>query len=107
MSFPVMYRKNDVSPGTAIAWGTTQIGSAQATQVIPNVPAALGFVIKAHPSNTGTVWCGGSADGFYVAINNGYPLLAGQELPIGLGNPALLYAAATTAGNALCWLAVR
>ena len=67
---------------------------------LPNFPLKSGASLVADDKNVGTVWIGGSD----VADGNGYPLLAGESVPVSMQNLNLLYTIGT-AGDKLYYIA--
>lgn len=61
------------------------------------------FVIKAHPSNTGVIYVGNDGAGD-VTSSNGFPLSAGDALPMALGNLSELWFDAAENGDVACWI---
>lgn len=51
-----------------------------------------GIVLKADSNNSGTIWVGGTAG---VAVNSGFPLEAGESLPITINNVNKLFVIGT------------
>lgn len=64
--------------------------------------AGSSWAIKAHPDNTDTVWVGNVAG--TVARTSGYPLNAGEALPIEIVNLNMLHFDADVSGEKLCWI---
>jgi hypothetical protein len=59
-----------------------------------------GVILKAHPSNAGAIWVGISG----VSSSNGFPLDAGQIIPVQVLNLNELYFNASNSGDKICWI---
>jgi hypothetical protein len=71
----------------------------------PDTYSENGFMAKAHPDNTDTVWVGnnGSSD---VSSTGGYPLNTGESVPVGVTNLNEAWFDADVNGEKICWLKI-
>lgn len=73
--------------------------ATQFTSVVVNVVA-----IKAHPSNTSTVWIGDTGAGV-VTVTTGFPLNPGETIVIAVdGNLDKLYGIASVDAEKVTWI---
>lgn len=88
--------------GSRFYTGHKAISNVTPTQVVASMAdnPIQGARIRAHPANTDTIWVGPTG----VTAANGYPLAAGQELPIGVTDAGIIYALAAVNNEVLCWI---
>lgn len=67
-------------------------------------PAVYAVAVKAHPSNSDTVWVGNDTGD--VAATNGFPLNPGEGVVV-QGDLSQYWFDADVSGEKICWLVVE
>lgn len=60
--------------------------------------------LKAHPSNTGIIWVGNTAND--VDNTNGFPLEPGETIVVRVGNLTEVYFDTSVSGERVCWIQI-
>ncbi len=76
-----------------------QTATASAVALPGNV-LKNGVIVQALSTNTGTIYVGGSG----VTAGNGYPLAAGQQVPLNVANTNLIYMLGTNTSDKIAWI---
>ena len=87
-----------VSP-TSIVSGKTTVTTAGTRVQLPT-NTAVGIVIKALTSNTGTIYVGSSL----VSASIGFQLLAGDTVSVDISNTNVLWIDSSVSGEGVTWL---
>lgn len=82
---------------TVVTAGTAVPGTA--------TPGAIAVALKAHPSNTGSIWLGNDGAGD-VASSNGFPLDPGEGIIL-QGDLAQYFIDAAVSGEKVCYMVVQ
>jgi hypothetical protein len=94
------------TPSTMVAGAESVIGGAVSYALNGGLASNIdgGLKLKAHPSNTGMIYIFNVA-GVTVANfkTSGYPLSAGEELYIEIGDLSSVFIGAEEAGNTIAW----
>lgn len=88
-----------LNPATTLVHGAGTAGTAVA-QLESSGRDLIQVSIRAMPSNSGTVYVGGSG----VTTSDGWPLLAGESIDIGIDNTDSIYLIASAASQLYRWL---
>lgn len=88
-----MARSGQITVTTA---GTAVQGTSRKSHLV---------ALKAHPDNADTVWVGND-DAGDVTSSNGFPLDAGENVIVEVGNLNDLWFDADSNGDKACWLAL-
>lgn len=71
----------------------------------PNVEGSR-FALKAHPTNTGSIWMGNDVNNT-VSATTGFPLDPGESIEVFARNLNVLHFDAGVSGEMLCWYRVE
>lgn len=91
-----------VSPASSLKHGraTVTVGGTRVRVVPDTEPANLAVLLVANPTNTSTLYLGGSA----VTSSDGVPMPAGASVTLDLSVVGQLWAVGASAGDWIAWL---
>lgn len=93
---------SQANPGTVGSGTTTVSAASTATQLTATPSIARVLLLHALSANGADVWIGASG----MAVEDGFPLAAGDDLRLELVNPSTLYFTSTDDAAKLAWLKV-
>ena len=83
-----------------VAHGAKSIGTSAAALSTSTVPLVAGLTVKSITGNGGVVYVGITG----VTTSTGYPLAAGESVPVGATNPAEVFVIGSAGTQDVRWI---